>query len=123
MLSSYFESVIQKSTVRNFRSSPSCIGPLKKRERHRSLLNLQRLCGGHHPGSWEKMSQIIEIVRQINDIAKREISVVHARSSLPEPERARFWHEQFMPLAAQEHALRQELRIVGQEPPAGSSVQ
>jgi hypothetical protein len=58
------------------------------------------------------MSQIIEIVRQINDITKREISVVHAMSSLPEPERTRFWHEQFMPLAAQEHALRQELRVV-----------
>jgi hypothetical protein len=95
----------------------------KERDSYRSLLDFQRLRGRHHPQSWEKMSQIIEIVRQINDITKREISVVHAMSSLPEPERARFWHEQFMPLAAQEHALRQELRIVGQEPPAGSSVQ
>jgi hypothetical protein len=69
------------------------------------------------------MSQIIEIVRQINDTTKREISVVHAMSSLPEPERARFWHEQFMPLAAQEDALRQELRVVGEESPTGSSVQ
>ena len=95
----------------------------KERDSHRSLLDFQRLRGSHHPESWEKMSQIIEIVRQINDITKREISVVHAMSSLPEPERARFWHEQFMPLAAQEHALRQELRVVGEESPTGSSVQ
>jgi hypothetical protein len=95
----------------------------KERDSHRSFLDFQRLRGRHHPESWEKMSQIIEIVRQINDITKREISVVHAMSSLPEPERARFWHEQFMPLAAQEHALRQALRAVGEEPPAGSSVQ
>ena len=95
----------------------------KERDSHRSLLDFQRLRGRHHPESWEKMSQIIEIVRQINDITKREISVVHAMSSLPEPERARFWHEQFISLAAQKHALRQELLTVGQEPPAGSSVQ
>lgn len=95
----------------------------KEQDSHRSLLDFQRLRGRHHPVSWEKMSQIIEIVRQINDITKREISVVHAMSSLPEPERARFWHEQFMPLAAQEHALRQELRVVGEESPTGSSVQ
>jgi hypothetical protein len=69
------------------------------------------------------MSQIIDLVRQINDIMKREISVVHAMSSLPIPERARFWHEQFMPLVAQEHALREELQRVGQEQPSGSSVQ
>jgi hypothetical protein len=69
------------------------------------------------------MARIIELVRQINDITKREISVVHAMSSLPDPERARFWHEQFMPLAAQEHALREELRIVGQEEPSGSTDQ
>jgi hypothetical protein len=39
---------------------------------------------------------------------------VHAVASLPEPERVRFWHEQFMPLAAQEHALREQPQVVGQ---------
>jgi len=95
----------------------------KERDSHRSLLDFQRLRGRHHPETWEKMSRIIELVQQINDITKREISVVHAMSSLPEPERARFWHEQFMPLADQEHALREELRIVGQEEPSGSTDQ
>jgi anti-sigma-K factor RskA len=93
------------------------------RDSHRSLIDLQRLRGRHHPESWEKMSQIIALVRQINEITKREILVVHAMSSLPEPERARFWHEQFMPLAAQEHALSEELQRVGQEPPPDRSIQ
>jgi len=69
------------------------------------------------------MSQIIDLVRQINEITKREISAVHAMASLPEPERARFWHEQFMPLTAEEHTLRQELRIVGQQPSPDSAVE
>jgi hypothetical protein len=86
-------------------------------------LDLQRLRGKHHPETWEKMSQIIEIVRQINDITKREISVVHAMASLPEPKRMRLWHEQFMPLAAQEHALREQLQVVGQGQPPESAVQ
>ncbi len=95
----------------------------KERDSHRSVMNLQRLRGKHHPETWQNMSQIIDLVRQINEITKREISVVHAMTSLPDPERARFWHEQFMPLAAEEHTLRQELRIVGQQPPPDSAVQ
>lgn len=60
---------------------------------------------------------------QINDINKREGSVVHAMAALPDEERMRFFHEEFMPLAAQEHALREKLVIVGQSKPPGSSVQ
>ena len=52
--------------------------------------------------------------RRINDITKRKISVVRALTSLPEPERARFWHEQVLPLAAEERVLREQLRVVGE---------
>jgi hypothetical protein len=86
----------------------------RDRDSHRGWLDLRRLRGKHHPETWEAMAEIIGLVRQINEITKREVSVVHAMASLPEPERLRFWHEQFMPLAAQEHALRQQLQIVGQ---------
>lgn len=72
------------------------------------------VAGTPSPETWEQMSEIIGLVRQINEITKREISVVHAMASLPEPERMRFWQEQFMPLAAQEHALREQLQAVGQ---------
>lgn len=86
----------------------------RERDSNRSLLDLQRYRGRHHPESWDKMSEIITLVRQINDITKREISVVHAMASLPETERVQFWHEQFMPLAAQEHTLREQLQVLGQ---------
>jgi hypothetical protein len=95
----------------------------RERDSHRGWLDLERLRGRHHPETWEKMSEIIGLVRQINEVTKREISVVHAMASLPEPERMRFWHEQFVPLAAQEHALREQLQVVGQGRTPDPSVQ
>ncbi len=95
----------------------------RERDSHRGWLDLERLRGRHHPETWEKMSEIIGLVRETNEVTRRQISVVHAMASLPEPERMRFWHEQFMPLAAQEHALREQLQVVGQGRTPGSSVQ
>jgi hypothetical protein len=95
----------------------------RERNSHRGWLDLERLRGRHHPETWEKMSEIIGLVREINEVTKRQISVVHAMASLPEPERMRFLHEQFMPLAAQEHALREQLQVVGQGRTPDSSVQ
>ncbi len=95
----------------------------RERDSHRGLLDIQRLRGKHHPETWDKMSEIIALVRQINDITKRESSVVRAMASLPDAERAQFWHEQFLPLAAQEHALRERLMIVGQGRAPTSSIQ
>ncbi len=76
----------------------------RERDSHRGILDIKRLRGKHHPETWDKMSEIIDLVRQINDITKRESSVVHAMAGLPDAERPQFWHEQFLPLAAQEHA-------------------
>jgi hypothetical protein len=44
-------------------------------------------------------------------------------ASLPEPDRVRFWHEQFMPLSAEEHALRERLQEAGRNRSAESNVQ
>src|SRR6516225_7319097 len=95
----------------------------RERDSHRGLLDIQRLRGKHHPETWDRMSEIIALVRQINDITKRESSVVHAMVGLPDAERNKFWHEQFLPLAAQEQALREQLMIVGQGKPPTSSIQ
>jgi hypothetical protein len=35
--------------------------------------------------------------------------------SIPEQEQLQFWHEEFMPLVAQEHALRERLLVAGQK--------
>lgn len=114
---------LEKEYDQQLQSFSDLFRTASERDSHRSLFDLERVRGKHHPESWEKMSRIMGLVRQINEITKREISVVHAMASLPEPERARFWHEQFMPLAAEEHALREELQAVGQEQPDRSSAQ
>jgi hypothetical protein len=44
-------------------------------------------------------------------------------ASVPEPDRVRFWREHFMPLSAEEHALRQRLQEAGRNRPAESKVQ
>jgi hypothetical protein len=59
------------------------------------------------------MSEIFAITSQLSDIIKRQASVVHEMASLPEGERLRFWHEQFLPLEAREQVLREELLVVG----------
>lgn len=95
----------------------------RKRDSDRGIFNVERFHGKHHPETWENMTEIIDLVRQINELTKRETAVIHAMVSLPEPERVKFWHEQFAPLAAEEHALREKLRVTGQGTPPGGRVQ
>jgi hypothetical protein len=94
----------------------------EERDSHKGFV-LRWFYGEHHPKTWEQMSEIIAPVQQINSITKREISVVHAMTSLPEAERPRFWHEQFMPLAAEEHAWCEKLVVAGQNRNPDSKVQ
>lgn len=95
----------------------------RKRDSDRAIFNVERFHGKHHPETWENMTEIIDLVRQINELTKRQTAVIHAMASLPEAERVKFWHEQFAPLAAEEHALREKLRVVGQGTPPGGRVQ
>jgi hypothetical protein len=64
--------------------------------------------------TWRNASEIIELVRQINAVMKKEVSVVRDMSSFPEQEQVQFWHQEFVPLLAQEHALRERLLLVGE---------
>ena len=48
-------------------------GGMLERDAHRSLLDLQRWRGTHHPRAWQQMSEIISLVRQINGVTKPEI--------------------------------------------------
>jgi hypothetical protein len=58
-----------------------------------------------------------------NEITKKEVSVIFDMSNLPENEQMQFFHEEFMPLAAAEHAVREQLREVGQRSSSPSTVQ
>ena len=64
---------------------------------------------------WRNTSEIIALIRQINEIIKKEASVIRDMRSFPEQEQVQFWHEEFMPLLAQEHALRERLLAAGQK--------
>jgi hypothetical protein len=95
----------------------------QERDSRRGFFNLRHFYSRHHPEVWENMSEIVAVVRQINDVTKREESVIHAMASLPEPDRVRFWHEQFTPLSAEEHALRERLQEAGRNRSGESNVQ
>jgi hypothetical protein len=84
------------------------------RERDKRLLNLERLYRKPHLTNWESISEILGIARALSKILRQETSIVQSMASLPESERMQFWHEQFLPLEAQEKALRARLLVVGQ---------
>ncbi len=86
----------------------------QQRDQKRGLLNIQRLHSRYNAEVWRNNSELIDLVRQVNEVTKKEASVIHDMASLPAEEQVQFWHEEFMPLAAQEHALRERLLLVGQ---------
>ena len=86
----------------------------QQRDQKRGLLNIQRLHSRYNAEVWRNNSELIDLVRQVNEVTKKEASVIHDMASLPAEEQVQFWHEEFMPLAAQEHALRERLLVVGQ---------
>jgi hypothetical protein len=94
----------------------------EERDQHRSVIHFVHARLRHRPEVWRDGWKIIDLVRQVNEITKKEVSVIHDMSNLPENEQVQFWHEEFMPLAAEEHALR-ELREVGQRSSSPSTVQ
>ena len=63
---------------------------------------------------WRNNSELIDLVRQVNEVTKKEASVIHDMASLPAEEQVQLRHDEFMPLAEQEHALRERLLLVGQ---------
>ena len=86
----------------------------QQRDQKRGLINIRRLYSRYNEEAWRNNSEILELVRQVNEVTKKEASVIHDMALLPADEQVQFWHDEFMPLAAQEHALREQLLLVGQ---------
>jgi hypothetical protein len=86
----------------------------QQREETQSLIDILRLQGRHKPKKWRNPKEMIEIIRQINATMKREAAVIRDMSALPQQDQLQFWHEEFTPLLAQEHALREQLLLAGQ---------
>jgi len=87
----------------------------QQRDQKRGLLNIQRLHSRYNPEVWRNTLELIALIRAINEVMKKEASVIHDMGSIPEQEQVQYWHEEFMPLVAQEHALRERLVIAGQK--------
>jgi hypothetical protein len=95
----------------------------EQRDQRKNLIHFGRSRLRRQPEGWRDGWKIIDLVRQINEITKKELSVIHDMSNLPESEQVQFWHEEFMPLADEEHALREQLREVGRKSSSPSTVQ
>ena len=83
-------------------------------DRDKRLLSVERLYRRPHLTNWESMPEILDIARALNKVMRQETSVIQNMAQLPDSERMQFWHEQFLPLEAQEKGLRAKLLIVGQ---------
>jgi len=55
------------------------------------------------------------LVKRVNEAKQKEASVIRDMSTLPKDEQVQFWHEEFMPVRDQEHALREMLLLAGQK--------
>jgi hypothetical protein len=95
----------------------------EQRDQQKSVIHFGRARLRRQPDVWRDGWKIIDLVRQVNEITKKEVSVIHDMSNLPEGEQVQFWHEEFVPLAAEERALREQLREVGQRSSSPSTVQ
>src|SRR5258707_5624634 len=87
----------------------------QQRDQKRGLINIQRLHNRYNPEVWRNTSEIIALIREINDVMRKQASVIRDMHSLPAQEQVQFWHEEFMPLVAQEHALRERLLVAGEK--------
>jgi hypothetical protein len=95
----------------------------QRRDEKRSLINILRREHPYSPELWSNASEIIQLVRQISSVMKKEASVIRDMSAFPEDEQVQFWHEEFVPLLGQEHALRERLALAGQKMLSESTAQ
>jgi len=95
----------------------------QRRDQRRSLINILRNQNSCSSDVRRNTSEIIELVRAISAVMRKEASVIRDMSSLPHEEQVQFWHEEFVPLLAQEHALRERLALAGQKMPSESTSQ
>ena len=68
----------------------------QQRDQKRGLINIQRLHNRYNLEVWRNTSELIALIREINDVMKKEAPVIHDMRSIPEQEQVQFWHEEFM---------------------------
>src|SRR5260370_35961764 len=58
----------------------------QQRDKKRGLINIQRLHNRYNPEVWRNTSELIALIREINDLMKKEASVIRDMRSFPEQE-------------------------------------
>jgi hypothetical protein len=84
------------------------------RKREASLLAVVRVYRRPIVTNPKAMAEILDMARSLTRIMKQEVSTIQNMAALPESERLQFWHEQFLPLEAEERSARVRLAIVTQ---------
>src|SRR5712675_1614443 len=56
----------------------------QQRDKKRGLINIQRLHNRYNPEVWRNTLEIIALIREINEVMKKEASVIRDMRSLPE---------------------------------------
>jgi hypothetical protein len=110
-----YEEAIRYLVLASENASNELYDLAQQRVQKRGLINIQRLHSRYNPEVWRNTSELITIIREINDVMRKEASVIRDMRSLPEQEQVQFWRQEFMPLVAQEHALRERLLVAGQK--------
>jgi hypothetical protein len=64
----------------NFLENP---GRTQQRDKKRGLLNIQRLHERCNPEVWRNTTELIELIREINGVMKKEASVIHDMRAIP----------------------------------------
>src|SRR5712675_1986921 len=58
----------------------------QERDQKRGLINIQRLHNRYSPEVWRDTSELIALIREINDVMLKEASVIQDMGTLPEQE-------------------------------------
>jgi hypothetical protein len=90
----------------------------QERERNRGPFSIQRLYGRKEKEWWSWDTQVFELLRQDDEITKKQVLVVNQMAALPEEAQVEFWKKNFQPLIEQEDVLRQKLAGVQKSKPA-----
>jgi hypothetical protein len=99
------------------RSFTDFLSEAKQRDRNRAPINIQHLYGSKYKEWLVWNDEIVDLLRQSNELTKKEVLVAKQMASLPENYQPKFWQKNFRPLLEEEAALRQKIVSLGRKMP------
>lgn len=81
----------------------------RQRDESRGPINIQRFYKSNTPEVWQNYFDMLELLRQVSALTRRETLTVSNMAALPERDQVQFWQAEFRPLLEQEDALREKI--------------